>query len=196
MAITARIQAKMQGLKTYIGKPCKRKKHPGERYTTTGFCLTCMQERYFSNSELVRERSAAYYTENKEQALTQQAVKRAANPKKYSDIVRRCKRNNPGIYRAIEAAREARKLMQRCTCCSNAQISEIFKQAALCDKAEVDHKVQLSLGGSHCVKNLQALTVEDHIEKTKQDCALRAESRQLNRLLLQWRSVTSERLSI
>jgi len=186
MTATARMKAKAQGLKTYIGKPCKRKQHSGERYTTSGFCLTCMQERYSDNSKQVRERSAAHYIDNREHALAQQAAKRAANPKKYSDIVRQCKRKNPGIYRAIEAAREARKLMQRCACCTDERITEIFKQAALCDKAEVDHIVQLSLGGPHCVNNLQALTVEDHIEKTKRDCAMRAESRQRNTLLLQW----------
>jgi hypothetical protein len=188
MTLTARMQAREMGLKTYIGKPCERKQHSGERYTTSGFCLTCMQERYTSNSKRVRERSAAHYIDNREHALAQQAAKRAANPKKYSDIVRRSKRKNPGIYRAIEAAREARKLMQRCVCCTDEQITDIFKQAALCDEAEVDHIVQLSLGGPHCVKNLRALTVEDHIEKTKRDCTLRAESRRRNKLLLQWGS--------
>jgi 5-methylcytosine-specific restriction endonuclease McrA len=183
---TARMKAAALGFKTYIGRPCSLAQHNGERYTTTGSCLTCMQERYRTNSRTVRERSAERYVENRKTALSQQAAKRAANPKKYSDIVRRCKRKKPELYRSIEAAREARKLMQRCVCCTDEQITEVFKQAALCDKAEVDHIVQLSLGGPHCIKNLQALTVEDHIEKTRADCALRAESRQRNKLLLQW----------
>jgi 5-methylcytosine-specific restriction endonuclease McrA len=186
MINTPRMIAKTQGMKTYIGRPCKLAQHDGRRYTTTGFCLDCMRERYRTNAETIRECSAEHYIENREHVLSHQAAKRAVDPKKYSEIVRRCKRKKPGLYRSIEAARKARKLMQRCVCCTDEQITEIFKQAALCDKAEVDHIVQLSLGGPHCVKNLQALTVEDHIEKTKADCALRAEFRQRNKLLLQW----------
>jgi 5-methylcytosine-specific restriction endonuclease McrA len=36
---------------------------------------------------------------------------------------------------------------------------------------EVDHVIALALGGTHCVKNLQILSVEEHKEKTRRDRA-------------------------
>jgi 5-methylcytosine-specific restriction endonuclease McrA len=47
--------------------------------------------------------------------------------------------------------------------------------------AEVDHKTPLNLGGRHCAKNLQALTYEEHKEKTRRDQTLIADARRKRR---------------
>lgn len=77
----------------------------------------------------------------------------------------------PEKHAAVEANRRARKFSGRCSCCSNAEIIEVYKQARLID-GEVDHTIPLALGGLHCIKNLKILTKLEHKEKTKNDLSV------------------------
>jgi 5-methylcytosine-specific restriction endonuclease McrA len=111
----------------------------------------------------------------------------AKHAERYREVNRQWHKDNAGAIRALNAARKAMQRVQRCACCSNEQIAEHYKQAALCGRfAHVDHIVQLSLGGPHCARNLVALTAGDHIAKTKLDAGERAFSHRRNKLLRTW----------
>jgi 5-methylcytosine-specific restriction endonuclease McrA len=111
-----------------------------------------------------------------------------ANPEKVYEKQRRWRLSNSEKHRANVARRKAMKLAQRCLCCTNADIQNVYAVAALCGAdSHVDHKVALRLGGLHCVKNLQPLTMSAHVEKTKQDNRLIADVRLRSKLLQNWR---------
>jgi hypothetical protein len=55
-----------------------------------------------------------------------------------------------------------------CSCCVRADFLEIYRQAALME-SEVDHIRALALGGKHCVRNLQILSLAEHRLKTDAD---------------------------
>jgi hypothetical protein len=134
---------------------------------------------------------AAYYVKNKSRMDAQNAVWEANNKDKLPGYWATYAKKNPGHIRFKCATRRAMHLTQRCVCCTNADIRKVYDVATLCGPgAEVDHIVQLSLGGPHCAKNLRAITVEEHKEKTKSDAALRAFSRRRNRLLRGWPRLT------
>jgi hypothetical protein len=122
---------------------------------------------------------AKYRAANREKANTAQATYRAANPvrsrewanahpERSNAIKRKWRKEHPGAVCASNAARRTLARKQRCTCCTNAEIRHVYDIAALIG-AEVDHIKPLALGGPHCAKNLQALTVEEHKEKTRMD---------------------------
>jgi 5-methylcytosine-specific restriction endonuclease McrA len=71
------------------------------------------------------------------------------------------------INAAAKFSRE-RDRGRTCDCCVPKDFIAIYREAGLID-AEVDHIVALALGGKHCVKNLQVLTLEQHRMKTNAD---------------------------
>jgi 5-methylcytosine-specific restriction endonuclease McrA len=145
-------------------------------------------------------RSAKHYEKNRAKVLSKQGVYREENRitirekgiTRYADNVESERIRNSARRKAYPEkecakvmARLARKLMQTCGCCTKPQLEEVYARATLVG-GEVDHKIPLSLGGHHCIKNLQALTYEDHREKTKSDVRYIAEARCRSKLLLQW----------
>jgi 5-methylcytosine-specific restriction endonuclease McrA len=70
--------------------------------------------------------------------------------------------------RLRSARRRARKNSLRCTCCKYKDFLILYSAAKRSGK-EVDHRIPLALGGRHCIKNLQALTVAEHKAKTALD---------------------------
>jgi hypothetical protein len=140
-----------------------------------------------ANRERNAERQAAYRTAHPETVRERRAADRATHPEKFRERDRQWTKDNPGYRRAQSAKRRAMKISQRCTCCTDAEIQKVYDIAALCGPgAHVDHKIQLALGGHHCAKNLEAMTAEEHIEKSKLDAAARADSGRRNRLLHNW----------
>jgi hypothetical protein len=105
--------------------------------------------------------------------------------KRYAPQMKPCKyghskywRDNPGKRCAYEAARRARKLHQRCTCCDRKAITAFYVQA---QGLEVDHRQALALGGLHCLSNLKAETPADHKFKTAEwDAPLIATAKRLS----------------
>lgn len=69
-----------------------------------------------------------------------------------------------------------RQRNQRCSCCSKEAIAEIYVKAKA-NGGQVDHIIPVSLGGAHCLKNLQILTVAEHKEKTARDKRIIAAAR-------------------
>lgn len=80
------------------------------------------------------------------------------------------------IRAAVQARRRARRVSQVCTCCTPAQIADIYIFAQMFEQ-EVDHKTALALGGLHCANNLQVLSPAEHSEKTIADRQLIARAR-------------------
>lgn len=80
------------------------------------------------------------------------------------------RRQNPGKARANRVARNRLQAINRCTCCTYAQLNSFYIIAVWCG-AEVDHKIPLAMGGKHCCSNLQILTVVNHKKKTRIDAA-------------------------
>lgn len=64
--------------------------------------------------------------------------------------------------------RAQRKIDQRCACCTDEQF-KAFERDAHALGLHIDHRIALSLGGPHCIGNLQALTPEQHALKTSAD---------------------------
>jgi hypothetical protein len=169
----------------------------------------------YKDPEKEREYQATYYAANREKmnalALNRKRKYRKAHPElrakahAYNAVNYAINRNkilaqkvtyaaaNPGTMRAIRANRRAMEISQRCACCTNAEIRKVYDVAAFCGVgSHVDHRVQLALGGPHCSRNLEALTVEAHKEKTRLDSAARADARRRNLLLRGWPRLTGE----
>jgi hypothetical protein len=133
-----------------------------------------------AHPEQKKATDAAWRKAHLEQKKATNAAWRKANREQAKATGAAWAKENPGAKRASVAKRRALKKSQRCpvTCCTDAQIAEKYKQAALCGAgAHVDHILALELGGAHCVKNLMPMTAEDHIEKTKIDAGLIADAR-------------------
>lgn len=158
---SARKEAKIAGLNTYMsGRPCKHG-HNAPRYTQTGSCTECASIQAASpakkaydlqyvakNAERIRERTKRY------QAKT--SALRCAAARDWS-------RKNPEKRKAIAMAYKARRRAKVDAGDSTAEIFAWERQApkvchwcnAKCPaKYEVDHYVPLAKGGRHEVANL------------------------------------------
>jgi 5-methylcytosine-specific restriction endonuclease McrA len=142
---------------------------------------------YAKNAAKEKSRCAAYHSKNVARIRERKAKYYAKDPDRV--LVRHVKfaKENPAKIRAYAAGYRALKLAQRCDCCTDARLGEIYG-FALRNLAEVDHRVPLRLGGHHCLRNLQTLSVEVHLEKTKRDLRSIAESRRRSKLLRNWRT--------
>jgi 5-methylcytosine-specific restriction endonuclease McrA len=111
--------------------------------------------------------AAAYYAANRTKLLAWGAAYRKANP---------------GKTRAAKAKRRALEISRACSCCTTKQISDEFYSFVNHGFTEIDHITPLALGGLHCRKNLQLLTVLEHKAKTKLDRTRIAEFRRSNKI--------------
>jgi hypothetical protein len=127
--------------------------------------------RYKLKRTEIRIKQNIYAREHREEANARQRAWRATNPQKYHEQARRLYAKS-AVRRAGVKLSVARRRSPglKCHCCTSAQFKVVYKAAELIG-GEVDHVLALALGGLHCVKNLQILSVEQHKEKTKQDLA-------------------------
>jgi 5-methylcytosine-specific restriction endonuclease McrA len=112
--------------------------------------------RYAKNRSRIKAYQADYRTRNKYLVLSYKALYRKENCIK---------------IRADNAKRRALKASQVCTCRTREQIAAEFYSFVEHGITEIDHIVPLALGGLHCRKNLQLLTVLEHKAKTALDQA-------------------------
>jgi 5-methylcytosine-specific restriction endonuclease McrA len=106
---------------------------------------------------------------------------RAAHPEAAKRIIKRYQKAHPDQVKANVARRRAARRSAKCECCAPADFRPVYDMAFLL-AWEVDHIKPLALGGEHCVKNLQVLSVEAHKEKTRADRkAIRAAHANLTR---------------
>ena len=72
---------------------------------------------------------------------------------------------NPGLGASRNAWQKAKQRNLLCSCCSQEDFLPIYAFAYKIGH-EVDHRHPSHLGGKHCLKNLQPLTVEAHKAKS------------------------------
>lgn len=124
--------------------------------------------RYAKDGEQIRAAARSFYDANQEHVKARMRAYRVANPEKSRAAVRRWNAANPGRVRAMKAARRAMLEDQRCKCCTNTDFAAIYDKVVK-GVNEVDHIVPIGLGGPHCCKNLQLLTIAEHKAKTAVD---------------------------
>jgi hypothetical protein len=180
-------------------KPCKRGHTSGRN--KHGNCIECkhMSDAAWNaaNPEKAREAIRKWRAANPEKVRVASNARvakwRITNPEKARALLTAANTKwgaaNPEKLRAKCAKRRAAKLLQRCTCCTDAQIWLLYFAAKPWGpEAEIDHRVPLALGGKHCAKNLVLLPTPAHREKTKADVRAIAEAKRRSRLLLNWRA--------
>jgi 5-methylcytosine-specific restriction endonuclease McrA len=186
------------------GRPCTA--GHAERFTSSGTCCVCAaatriikrSDTTYRQEELVRDlesRRLRYDDLNakrRAQTLLDPSAKRrsynkwrAANTEAARLNTRLWCAANTDRRTATQANRRAIQMNQRCGCCTNESIEEMYSVASLVG-GEVDHRVPLALGGHHCCKNLQPLTVYKHSEKTSNDLSKVADAKRRNKLLASW----------
>lgn len=119
-------------------------------------------------------------------------LKRARNPEKLNAEMRAWRTQNPDRAREFAHAGfakcRAKQLRQQCGCCTDAEIFWFYEIAPR--SFEVDHVTPFMLGGRHCTRNLQVLSRQEHVEKTKRDNARIRAAKRNTRLLMAWKAPT------
>lgn len=157
MQIVSRIAALDSGLKRYFtGLPCKRG-HVVERYTVQGGCVKCALD------GVVR-----YIARNRDKHRAWNAKASGVYRAGHKPVVRRLK---CGYMRKRKKQLKA----QRCSCCTLIEIKAFL--ATKPQGRETDHILAIGLGGAHCLKNLQFLTLAAHKAKSAEDMRLIAQAK-------------------
>jgi len=126
--------------------------------------------RYAEKREEIRVTQNAYARSHRHEAQERQRTWREVHPEEYKEQARRGYATSAKRRAQIKLHTARRRAVSKCTCCTAEQFRAVYWAAELVG-GEVDHVRALALGGIHCVKNLQILSVEAHKEKTKSDLA-------------------------
>lgn len=139
-----------------------------------------------ANADRVRQTRAKYYSahpksydpvkakqgylRNREKYIARaKAYKKRMTPQQRRAAKRAEYHSNPEPYaRRARLRQGAMRKEQRCKCCTNKQLAEVYRFAKMLG-CEVDHRVPLAAGGMHCANNLQCLTEAEHAAKTEND---------------------------
>lgn len=154
--LSTRAEAVASGRNSYYnGTPCP-KGHLDYRLVS-GACVECD-----------RARSRKYYAKHRE--MRNKAVREWAeqNPGYFRNKAKEWKKNHRARATATQMMRYAKTKTFVCSCCTRQDFDSVY-DAARAIGGHVDHIEPLALGGPHCVKNLQVLTVAEHMAKTKED---------------------------
>jgi len=169
--MTPRRTAQRAGRTRYTGRRC-RKHSKAKRFTSNGCCCACSRKANLAteNEYQRRKRRADPQWRQKWNKYRAQWMRedRARNSDKYARRDKAWRERNLNKALAASYAYRARKRGQQCTCCTPDDFRAIYYAARLTRK-EVDHRRALALGGLHCCKNLQLLTVAQHRRKTVSD---------------------------
>jgi hypothetical protein len=167
-----------------------------DRYDAQRRCLDCHaireNARYQTNKVDICRRERERYATDPAYALKKAASSKPSAARRAKTPEGRASRNawskaHPECLAAYGAIRRASRMQQQCGCCSVKELAEQHVEAKMCG-GEVDHRIALNLGGHHCTKNLQVLTIAAHKEKTAIDLRKMASVRLRNRLLRTWRT--------
>jgi 5-methylcytosine-specific restriction endonuclease McrA len=129
--------------------------------------------RYATKREEIRQKLNEYGRKNRVAAKERLQKWRKDNPDKAKEQSRRYYANSVARRAHVKletAYRRAAIANRKCICCTNIMFRTVYAASELVG-GEVDHIKAIALGGKHCVKNLQILSVEEHKEKTKRDLA-------------------------
>jgi hypothetical protein len=173
MIAKTRKEANLLGQPRYFtGLVCKRN-HVSERYSNSGHCIACDNER----TRPAEQRKAAtknYYEANKQKCMDASAKWRKASGMSY-EYTKRSRARNPALIYFSNAKRHAAKL-QRTPSWLNAghwlEIECVYKYCsslrAIGLDYEVDHIVPLqgkTVSGLHAPLNLQVITGVENASK-------------------------------
>ena len=150
--------AKAKGLSRYFtGQPCKRG-HIAQRYTRTGNCIQCDNERC----------NLSYQTSEAHKEYVREYGKRwaAANPEKVRAHMNQWDRRNHKKRLADNMKRHAAKLMRTPRWADMKAIEDFYKNCP--DGYQVDHAVPqqgANVSGLHVLNNLQYLPAQENLSK-------------------------------
>lgn len=170
MKIISRAEARSQGLTRYFtGKPCK-KGHISERYSGSGHCVTCMEQKAYtwrvSHPERGRENRSRYRKTNLEKVKTWDAKWRFANLERKRAMKNAWAAANPFVGKAHTAKYRAAKL-QRTVSWTDFKAIKVFYEN--CPKGyHVDHYYPLQgkvCSGLHVLENLRYLPAIENLAK-------------------------------
>jgi hypothetical protein len=134
------------------------------------YCKECFKSKqktyYENNKEKILERTAKYEEKNKEARKAyrddNRDVRRAKSKEYYWASKDRRKRINARRQNLKSASK-----YKKCQCCSKESLIEFYVNRP--DNYQVDHILCASLGGYHCLKNLQYLSEYDHVNKSREE---------------------------
>jgi 5-methylcytosine-specific restriction endonuclease McrA len=161
--IISREEARAQGLvRFFTGKRCAQG-HRASRYVSTSACSVCDRVR-------ARLRRAADPEKHRE------SVRRwhQENPEKVRAAARRWQRANPDRFAAILGKKTALRRNPNCvpesfrikdTVAFYAKARRLTRETGI--PHHVDHIIPLKAGGLHCASNLQVLTAAENLRKSK-----------------------------
>lgn len=194
MKIVSRSDAIKASLSHYFtGKPCKNG-HVDRRCVRSFRCLACGRQwatvpkvleqqrmRYralrgaafkpqkpksgLTATEFLRD----WRSKNRESVNKKQRIWRALNKERMRTYAKDNRNRNRHKIYAGNARRRALKRGQLCACCTQSQIAHFYARAQKLGSHQVDHKLPIALGGLHCLRNMQILSIEEHKAKTKID---------------------------
>jgi 5-methylcytosine-specific restriction endonuclease McrA len=161
MTLSARKQAKIDGLPRYFtGLECKHG-HIAERFTQNGACVSCA--RAYMTSERRVKYEADYYRDNKERVLKRSAIYHQSNRERSKENAKRWTAQNKEKRSAINQTYKAKRRSWEKTGASYTELLQWKNsQEKVCywcgvdceDKFHVDHIMPLSKGGKHEIYNL------------------------------------------
>jgi hypothetical protein len=166
-------EARSLGLPRYFtGIKCKND-HFAERYSSSGHCIACDNERVRPNNQR-KEICKKYYENNKEKCAKAASKWREKSGMSY-EYTKRTRAKNPGLMHFANAKRHAAK-MRRTPAWLNAghwlEIESVYKYCSVLRNIgldyQVDHIVPLqgkSVSGLHAPWNLQVLTASENASK-------------------------------
>lgn len=156
--------------KTFQGNPC-RLGHT-LRYLSNGKCAECTRARSLldakANPAARREYGIAWRQANPERVADAKRKWRAENGDQLRAAIRAARADNPGKAGADRARYRANQFSALCSCCPRESFEPLYASAVAAG-CHVDHIRPLSVGGKHCLRNLQILSPADHKAKSARD---------------------------
>lgn len=160
MIVNSRSGARGFGLRTYHSKACPRG-HEGERYVSTGNCVTCAKQ--YSAEKVASGYYRDHHSANADRYREQNRDAYEPNRGRRILAARKWAKKNPIARRAISISYKHRRRSQEATGMSGTELAcWVLQQPKIChwcgvsceSHYHIDHYYPLSKGGAHRAHNL------------------------------------------